>query len=88
MSIAQMLRFIELTRDGDDTIPDRLVLLAEHDRRIDEQIARLRANQQQIQAKIRHYRSEIQLDRGAPDGATVEDARTPQPVPASADGDE
>jgi DNA-binding transcriptional MerR regulator len=63
MPIAQMLRFVELTRGGDDTIPDRLTLLEEHDQQIDKQIARLRANQQQIQTKIRHYRSKLQPDR-------------------------
>jgi len=57
MPIAQMLRFVELARAGQHTLTDRLALLEEHDQHIDHQIARLRASQQQIQAKIRHYRT-------------------------------
>lgn len=63
MPIAQMHRFMELARGDRGTIPDRLALLAEHDQRIDQQIARLRANQQQIQGKIRHYRSTLPAGR-------------------------
>jgi DNA-binding transcriptional MerR regulator len=59
MPITQMLRFVELTRSGGDTIADRLALLEEHDQHIDQQIARLRANQQQIQGKIHYYRTTL-----------------------------
>jgi DNA-binding transcriptional MerR regulator len=57
MPITQMLRFVELTRAGKHTITERVTLLEEHDQHIDNRIARLRASQQQIQDKIRYYRS-------------------------------
>jgi DNA-binding transcriptional MerR regulator len=57
MPIAQMLRFVELSRIGEGTVADRITLLEEHDKQIDKQIEALRANQGQIQAKIRYYRS-------------------------------
>jgi DNA-binding transcriptional MerR regulator len=57
MPITQMLRFVELSRAGTHTITERVTLLEEHDQHIDNEIARLRASQQQIQGKIRHYRS-------------------------------
>jgi DNA-binding transcriptional MerR regulator len=63
MPITQMLRFVELTRAGQHTITDRVTLLEEHDQHIDEQIARLRACQQQIQGKIGCYRSLHQTGR-------------------------
>ena len=56
MPIAVMLRYAELVRSGDDTIADRLTLLEEHDRRIEQRITDLRAEQQHIRAKIEWYR--------------------------------
>src|SRR5690606_24726896 len=59
MPIAGMLRYTELARGGDETVRERLELLQEHDRRVEEQIARLRAQQAQIQWKIRLYSGEV-----------------------------
>jgi hypothetical protein len=56
MPIAEMLRFSELARGGDETFPDRIRLLDAHDRRVEEQIGKLRAQQRHIQEKIRYYR--------------------------------
>ncbi|MFI0368236.1 MerR family transcriptional regulator [Actinomadura sp. 1N219] len=55
MPIAEMLRYSELARGGDETVQERLELLQEHDRRVEEQIAELRVRQEQIQWKIRLY---------------------------------
>ncbi|TMQ90006.1 MerR family transcriptional regulator [Actinomadura soli] len=55
MPIAEMLRYSELARGGDETVQERLELLQEHDRRVEEQIAELRTRQEQIQWKIRLY---------------------------------
>jgi DNA-binding transcriptional MerR regulator len=63
MPITQMLTFVELSRAGKHTITDRVTLLEEHDQHIDNRIARLRASQQQIQDKIRYYRSGLQPGR-------------------------
>ncbi|MGP3967429.1 MerR family transcriptional regulator [Streptomyces sp. 6N223] len=70
MPIAEMVRFARLTRDGGETVPQRLDLLEAHDRRIEERITRLRDQQTQIRRKIGIYRSHSQQ---------------PSPVPAAAD---
>nr|WP_113700391.1 MerR family transcriptional regulator [Nonomuraea lactucae] len=57
MPIAEMLRFAELVRAGDHTIPDRIRLLEEHDRRVQGQIANLTERQRYIHHKISYYRS-------------------------------
>ncbi|SEM70407.1 MerR family transcriptional regulator [Nonomuraea pusilla] len=57
MPIAQMLRFAELVRAGEHTIPDRIELLEEHDRRVAAQIANLTERQSYIHHKISYYRS-------------------------------
>ncbi|MET9344444.1 MULTISPECIES: MerR family transcriptional regulator [unclassified Nonomuraea] len=57
MPIAQMLRFAELVRAGDHTIPDRIALLEEHDIRVRGQIDNLIERQRYIQHKISYYRS-------------------------------
>jgi len=59
MPIARMLRYAKLARGGDQTVADRLGLLEEHDRAIEERIAQLRAEQTHIRQKIRWYRLEL-----------------------------
>jgi DNA-binding transcriptional MerR regulator len=56
MPIAEMLRYSELARGGGETVQERLQLLQEHDRRVEEQIAALRVQQEQIKVKIGFYR--------------------------------
>ncbi|WP_020543929.1 MerR family transcriptional regulator [Nonomuraea coxensis] len=57
MPIATMLRFAELVRAGDHTVPDRIKLLEEHDQLVQEQIANLTDRQDYIHHKISYYRS-------------------------------
>ncbi|KAB8193582.1 MerR family transcriptional regulator [Nonomuraea phyllanthi] len=57
MPIAQMLRFAELVRAGDHTIPDRIKLLEEHDHQVRGQIDNLAERQRYIHNKISYYRS-------------------------------
>ncbi|MFG2086775.1 MULTISPECIES: MerR family transcriptional regulator [unclassified Spirillospora] len=59
MPIAEMLRYTELARGGDGTAQERLELLQDHDRRVEEQITRLREQQEHIQWKIRLYSGEV-----------------------------
>lgn len=59
MPIAEMLRFAELVRAGDHTIADRIRLLEEHDRRVQEQITKLTERQRYIHHKISYYRSVV-----------------------------
>ncbi|SPT63036.1 MULTISPECIES: MerR family transcriptional regulator [Actinomadura] len=61
MPIAEMLRYSELARGGGETVHERLELLQEHDRRVEEQIATLRAQQEQIKTKIGYYRDAAAL---------------------------
>jgi len=59
MPIQRMVRYAELARGGDETIAERLEVLAEHDRDIDEKIAHLRVEQDHIRAKIANYQREM-----------------------------
>ena len=59
MPIAEMLRYTELARGGDETVRERLDLLQDHDRRVEEQIAKLKEQQEQIQWKIGIYHETI-----------------------------
>jgi DNA-binding transcriptional MerR regulator len=58
MPIAQMLRYAELCRSGDETFAERIELLEQHDRSVEEQIRVLRAQQEHIRDKIKWYRSQ------------------------------
>ncbi|MGH8795315.1 MAG: MerR family transcriptional regulator [Stackebrandtia sp.] len=57
MPVAEMLRFAELARAGDHTVPQRLKLLEDHHARVDADIADLRAKQAAVAGKIDHYRT-------------------------------
>ena len=59
MPIQRMVRYAELARGGDETIAERLEVLAEHDRDIDDKIANLRVEQDHIRAKIAYYQQEV-----------------------------
>ncbi|MES9541104.1 MerR family transcriptional regulator [Spirillospora sp. NPDC049024] len=66
MPIAEMLRYSELARGGAETVQERLELLQAHDRRVEEQIATLRAQQEQIKMKIGFYREASTICGAAP----------------------
>jgi DNA-binding transcriptional MerR regulator len=59
MPIQRMVRYAELARGGDETVAERLEVLCEHDRDIDEKIAHLRVEQEHIRAKIGYYQREL-----------------------------
>jgi DNA-binding transcriptional MerR regulator len=59
MPIQRMVRYAELARGGDETVAERLDLLREHDREIDEKIAHLRVEQDHIRSKIGYYQREM-----------------------------
>lgn len=63
MPIQRMVRYAELARGGDATVPERLELLREHDQEIDEKIAHLRVEQDHIRAKIAYYQRELAQSR-------------------------
>lgn len=76
MPIAEMLRFAELTRAGDHTIPDRIALLEAHDRNVEAQIVNLREKQGAIQRKIGYYRDVVALS------GAIDDCGPARSVPA------
>lgn len=59
MPIAQMQRYAGLARAGDETLAERIALLEEHDRAVEDQIAQLRAQQAHIRGKVGYYESEL-----------------------------
>lgn len=59
MPIAQMRRYAELTRRGEATMAERLSLLAEHDKQVQERIALLQAQHNHLREKIDWYRSQM-----------------------------
>ncbi len=59
MPIQRMVRYAELARGGDETIAERLDVLREHDRDIDEKIAHLLREQEHIRGKIAYYEREL-----------------------------
>lgn len=61
MPIAEMLRFAELTRQGDHTIPERIRLLEAHDHQVEEQVADLRHKQGAIQRKVQYYKDVLAI---------------------------
>jgi DNA-binding transcriptional MerR regulator len=65
MPIQRMVRYAELARGGDETIAERLEVLAEHDRDIDDKIANLRVEQGHIRAKIAYYQQEMEQTAAA-----------------------
>lgn len=60
MPIQRMVRYAELARGGDETVAERLEVLREHDRDIDEKIAHLLGEQAHIRAKIGYYERDLE----------------------------
>lgn len=59
MPIAQMRRYADLTRRGEATMAERLSLLTEHDKQVQERIALLQAQHNHLREKIDWYRSQM-----------------------------
>jgi DNA-binding transcriptional MerR regulator len=64
MPIQRMREYAELSRD-DDTVADRIALLEEHDRDVEERIATLQAQREHIRGKVAYYRSLTELTESA-----------------------
>ncbi|HCT76806.1 MAG TPA: MerR family transcriptional regulator [Micromonosporaceae bacterium] len=56
MPIAQMCRYAELARGGEQTLPDRLALLQDHARGVEEQMQLLSNQYQHLLEKISGHR--------------------------------
>lgn len=59
MPIAQMCRYAELARDGEQTFAERIELLEEHARGVDAQMLLLQRQRDRLTSKISWYRSEL-----------------------------
>jgi DNA-binding transcriptional MerR regulator len=81
MPIARMLRYAKLARGGDQTVAERLGLLEEHDRAIEERIAQLRAKQTHIRQKIKWYRIEVARPPQTSGSASAGTARSVERAP-------
>lgn len=57
MPLARMLHFAELRRQGDATAAERLLLLEQHQRSLQEQMRKLEQHMQALHAKIAHKRA-------------------------------
>ncbi|WP_307848332.1 MerR family transcriptional regulator [Microbispora oryzae] len=69
MPIAEMRRFAELVWQDEPNVKDRIAVLERHDRKVEEQIAELRRQQDVIKRKIAYYRGVLAI----PDGVTAQD---------------
>ncbi|MEO3821619.1 MerR family transcriptional regulator [Plantactinospora sp. B24E8] len=59
MPIAQVRRYAELARDGETTLAERLALLEEHSRAVEERMNLLRHQYAHLQDKIAWYRGQL-----------------------------
>jgi DNA-binding transcriptional MerR regulator len=57
MPIETLRRFAELVRSGDDTMPDRVALLEDHDKQLVAHLELLNERRDRIRHKIDYYRS-------------------------------
>jgi DNA-binding transcriptional MerR regulator len=55
MPVRDMIRYVELSRDGEGTVAERLAILVEHRERVQTQIDALREDLKIINYKIDHY---------------------------------
>lgn len=55
MQIKEIKRFIDWCVEGNETLPQRIELLCEHRRQVEEQIAELNRNLEKIDWKINYY---------------------------------
>jgi DNA-binding transcriptional MerR regulator len=60
MPIQRMREYALLSRD-DDTVPERIALLEDHDREVEAHIAALVAQREHIRGKIAYYRARTDL---------------------------
>ncbi|MEQ4302012.1 MerR family transcriptional regulator [Plantactinospora sp. B6F1] len=59
MPIAQLRRYAELARQGEITLTERLALLEEHSREVEERMELLRHQYAHLQDKIAWYRGQL-----------------------------
>ncbi len=64
MPISEMQRYVELQKNGDSTLRDRLNLLEKHRVRIEDNIGLLRGFLERIEGKISYYRGAMEGGNG------------------------
>ena len=75
MSIRQMQDFAELSRQGDDSVPQRLALLEQHERQVQQHIQDLESNLAAIHEKVNFYR----LLKEAREAQQISEEALPEP---------
>ena len=65
MPIADMRRYAELARTGDETLEERLRLLCEHDAQVAQTIQTLQAQREHLTEKIAWYRDQLSVNPSA-----------------------
>jgi DNA-binding transcriptional MerR regulator len=60
MPIRELLRYAELQRQGDETLPERLQILESHKRRVAARLAEFQGNMDMVGKKIAYYRGELE----------------------------
>ena len=78
MSIQQMQRYAELTREGDHTLADRVALLKTHRREVQEHMDEVLNHLQRISTKIDYYEAKLEEKQLGPDGCL--NPAPPQPA--------
>jgi hypothetical protein len=63
MTLEEMNRFRELSKQGNGTIPKRISILEEHNQMIQREISKLYETQKIIEYKMSHYREYITITR-------------------------
>lgn len=59
MPIADMRRYAERARAGEETLAERMALLVDHEARVEQHITELRAQQEHLREKIAWYRAQL-----------------------------
>jgi DNA-binding transcriptional MerR regulator len=68
MSIQQMQRYAELTREGDHTLADRVALLKAHRREVQAHMDEVLDHLKRISVKIDYYEARLEEHQTGPDG--------------------
>jgi DNA-binding transcriptional MerR regulator len=80
MPIADLRRYAELSRGGEETVPARLALLVDHDTHVGQRLAELTAQRARLRDKIAWYREHV---AGSAAGPPPSPAGVSQPARAS-----
>ncbi len=79
MPLAQMIHFARLRRQGAATARERLLILEQHQRSLEEQMQKLERHKAALQQKIAHKKAFLAEQEAAPQAAHAGQQREAQP---------